>query len=74
MKIDFNNFYVVGGNRVPEEWEEEVENRTKLEYLGKISYDQEVENFVLYGKPLLNLPVTSRAYISIKKILQKAGY
>ena len=74
VKIDFNNFYVVGGNRVPEEWEEEVENRTKLEYLGKISYDKKVENFVLYGKSLLDLPETSRAYISIKEILQKAGY
>ncbi len=74
VKIDFNNFYVVGGNRVPEEWEEEVEKRTKLEYLGKISYDKEVENYVLYGKPLLNLPETSQAYNSVKKILQKAGY
>ena len=74
VKIDFNNFYVVGGNRVPDEWEAEVEKRTKLEYLGKISYDKEVENYVLYGKPLLDLPETSLAYNSVKKILQKAGY
>ena len=74
VKIDFNNFYVVGGNRVPDEWEAEVEKRTKLEYLGKISYDKEVENYVLYGKPLLDLPDSSLAYSSVKKILQKAGY
>ncbi len=74
VKIDFKNFYVVGGNRVPEELEAEVAKRTKLEYLGKISYDKEVENFVLYGKPLLDLPETSLAYNSVKKILQKAGY
>lgn len=74
VKIDFNNFYVVGGNRVPEEWEAEVEKRTHLEYLGKISYDKEVENYVLYGKPLLDLPESSLAYNSVKKILQKAGY
>jgi CO dehydrogenase maturation factor len=74
VKIEFNNFYVVGGNRVPEELETEVEKRTKLEYLGKISYDKEVENYVLYGKPLLDLPDTSLAYNSVKKILQKAGY
>ena len=42
VKIDFNNFYVVGGNRVPEELESEVGKRTKMEYLGKISYDKEV--------------------------------
>jgi CO dehydrogenase maturation factor len=74
IKIDFNNFYVVGGNRVPIKLEKEVTKRTKLEYLGKISYDKEVEDFVLYGKPLINLPETSMAYISVKKILRKAGY
>ena len=65
---------MVGGNRVPEELESEVGKRTKLEYLGKISYDKEVENYVLYGKPLLDLPKSSLAYNSVKKILQKAGY
>jgi len=35
VQIEFNNFYVVGGNRVPEELESEVGKRTKLEYLGK---------------------------------------
>jgi CO dehydrogenase maturation factor len=74
VKIDFNNFYIVGGNRVPEEWEAEVEKRTKLEYLGKISYDKEVENYVLYGKSLLDLSDSSLAYNSVKEILQKAGY
>lgn len=74
IKIEFNNFYVVGGNRVPEDLESEVTKRTKLEYLGKISYDKEVENYVLYGKSLLELPETSNAYKSVKKILQKAGY
>ena len=74
IKIDFNNFYVVGGNRVPEDLETEVAKRTKLEYLGKISYDKEVENYVLYGKPILDLPETSVAFNSVKKILQKAGY
>ncbi|PVX24098.1 MAG: cobalamin biosynthesis protein [Candidatus Bathyarchaeum sp.] len=74
INIEFNNFYVIGGNRVPEDLETEVEKRTKLEYLGKISYDKEVENYVLYGKSLLDLPETSIAYNSVKKILQKAGY
>ena len=74
VQIDFNNFYVVGGNRVPEELETEVQKRINLEYMGKISYDKEVENFVLYGKSILDLPETSKAYNSVKKILQKAGY
>jgi CO dehydrogenase maturation factor len=74
VQIEFNNFYVVAGNRVPQDLEEEVTKRIELEYLGKISYDKQVENFVLYGKPLLDLPETSAAYTSVKKILQKAGY
>jgi CO dehydrogenase nickel-insertion accessory protein CooC1 len=65
---------VVGGNRFPQELEAEVEKRTNLQYLGKISYDKEVENYVLYGKPLLDLPESSLAYNSVKKIMQKAGY
>jgi CO dehydrogenase maturation factor len=74
VKIDFKKFYVVGGNRVPEELEAEVQKRINLKYLGKISYDKEVENYVLYGKPLLDIPESSIAYKSVKKILQKAGY
>jgi CO dehydrogenase maturation factor len=74
INIEFNNFYIVGGNRVPANLEEEVSKRTKLEYLGKIDYDQDVENFVLYGKSLLDLPESSPAYNSVKKIIQKAGY
>jgi CO dehydrogenase maturation factor len=74
INIEFNNFYVIGGNRVPEDLESEVAKRTKLEYLGKISYDEEVEKYVLYGKSLLELPEKSIAYDSVKKILQKANY
>jgi CO dehydrogenase nickel-insertion accessory protein CooC1 len=74
VKIDFNNFYVVGGNRVPDEWENEVEKRTKLKYLGKISQDKQVAEYVLLGKSLLDLPESSPAYNSVKKIMQKAGY
>ena len=74
VKIDFKNFYVVGGNRFPADLEDEVEKRTNLPYLGKISYDKEVENYVLQGKSLLDLPETSVAYNSVKKIVQKAGY
>jgi CO dehydrogenase maturation factor len=74
IDIEFNNFYVIGGNRVPEDLESEVEKRTKLEYLGKISYDKDVENYVLHGKSLLDITESSVAYSSIKKIMQKAGY
>ena len=74
VKIDFRNFYVVGGFRFPEGLEAEVEKRTKLKYLGKIAYDKEVENCVYAGKSLLELPSESPAYRSLKEIMERAGY
>jgi CO dehydrogenase maturation factor len=74
VEIQFNNFYVISGNRVPETLEAEVQKRISLQYMGKINYDTEVENYVLQGKSLLDLPTTSTAYNSVKTILQKAGY
>jgi CO dehydrogenase maturation factor len=74
VKINFKNFYVVGGNRFPEITGEEVEKRTNQKYLGKIAYDKTVEEFNLSGKSLLTLPTSSPAYLSIKEIMKKAGY
>ncbi|UCH31901.1 MAG: AAA family ATPase [Candidatus Bathyarchaeota archaeon] len=74
VKINFKNFYVIAGYRVPAELEEEVENRIKLPYLGKVDYDKDVEDYVLSGKSLLKLPASSSAYKSVKKLMAKAGY
>ena len=74
VKIKFKNFYIVGGYRFPETLEKEVEKRTNLKYLGKISYDKNVEDYVLAGKSLLELTTSSAAYNSIKIILENAGY
>ena len=74
VEIDFKNFYVVAGYRVPEKLEVEIEKRIKLKYLGKIAYDKEVENYVLSGKPLLEIPSSSPAYNSAKELMKKAGY
>ena len=74
VKINFKNFYIVGGYRFPEILEEEVERRTNLKYLGKIAYDKNVEDYILSGKSLLELPASSPAYRSIKEIMEKAGY
>jgi len=72
--IDFKNFYVVAGYRVPEELEAEVEKRIELRYLGKIAYDKEVENYALSGKSLLEIPSSSPAYNSVKELMKKVGY
>ena len=40
----------------------------------KIAYDRMTEEYVINGKSLLDLPSNSSAYLSIKKILTKAGH
>jgi len=74
VKIDFKNFHVIGGFRFPEYLENQARRATQLEYLGKIAHDEKVEEYVLSGKSLLGLSSASPAYISVKKIMQKASY
>ena len=62
------------GYRVPEELENDIRKRIELPYLGRISHDQDVEQFVLEGKSLLDTPSESPAFKSVKNILMKAGY
>ncbi|MCW3982336.1 MAG: AAA family ATPase [Candidatus Bathyarchaeota archaeon] len=74
VKIDFENFYVVAGYRVPETLEAEIEKRVKQPNLGKVANDKDVESYVLSGRSLLELPPSSPAYVSVKTIMNKAGY
>ncbi len=74
VKIEFDNFYVVGGYRFPAHLEDHARKVLKFEYLGKIVRDEKVEEFVLTGKSLLDLPSNSVAYDSVKKIIEKASY
>ncbi|RLI21059.1 cobalamin biosynthesis protein [Candidatus Bathyarchaeota archaeon] len=74
VKIQFENFYVVGGYRFPEHMGAEAEKITGMKYLGKIAYDENVEKYVFEGKSLLELPENSPAYLSVREIMRKAGY
>lgn len=74
VEISFKNFYIIGGYRFPEILEEEVRKRTDLEYLGKIAYDNNVENYIFSGKSLLQLPESSPAYQSVTEIMKRSGY
>jgi len=73
VNIQFENFYLVGGYRFPEALEKRASD-TGLQFLGRISYDKKVEDAVLSGESLLELPQDSPAYVSVKEIMQKAGY
>jgi len=72
--IEFENFYLVGGYEFPDHLGKKAEEETRLKYIGKIAYDENVRKFVLEGKSLLEIPSNSPAYLSVKKIMEEAGY
>ena len=74
VKIAFQNFYVVGGFRFPESLEEQARKVLPFKFLGRVSYDENVEEYVLAGKSLLSLSPDTPAYLSVKRIMENAGY
>ncbi|MFH0896946.1 MAG: cobalamin biosynthesis protein, partial [Candidatus Bathyarchaeota archaeon] len=74
VKIEFKNFYVIGGYRFPKDLVGEIVKETGLNFLGKVEYDEEVGEYVLGGKSLLEIPSTSPAYMSVEEIMGKGGY
>lgn len=74
VKIEFRNFYVIGGFRFAESLEDKAREALRFEFLGKIASDEKVEERVLAGESLLELPSDSPAYLSVKKIMDKAEH
>jgi len=74
VNINYENFYVVGGYRFSGNLGDQTEKALKSAYLGKIARDEKVEERVLAGESLLDLPSDSAAYVSVKEIMRKAGY
>jgi len=74
VEIDYNNFYLIGGYRFPTDIATKVEESLNFKYLGKIVADKLLDDYVLNGKSLLELPSDNPAYKSVKKILVNAKY
>ena len=74
VDMTFENFYLVGGYRFPANLGSKAETELKFKYLGKIFADEQLDDYVLTGKSLLDLPSDNPAYLSVKKILKAAGY
>jgi hypothetical protein len=72
--MTFDNFYLIGGYRFPDELGSKAEEALKFKYLGKIVADQQVDDFVLDGKSLLDVPSDNPAYTSVKAIMKTTGY
>ncbi len=71
--INYKHLYVVGNYEFDDEAEQHLK-RTGETYLGKMDYDANVKDCNLRGESLLNLPDSSPACLSVKRILAKAGY
>ena len=74
VDIQFDNFYLIGGYRFPAELGVHAETTLNFKYLGKIVADAILDEYVLEGKSLLELPSDNPACVSVKKIMKTAGY
>jgi len=71
--ISYKHLYLVGNYEFDEAAEQRLKS-TDEAYLGKIDYDANVRDCNLRGESLLNLPDSSPACLSVKRILTEAGY
>jgi CO dehydrogenase nickel-insertion accessory protein CooC1 len=74
VEMVFDNFYLIGGYRFPANLGVQAEADLKFKYLGKIAQDEQLDEYVLKGKSLLELPADNAAFVSVKEILASAGY
>ncbi len=74
VDMKFENFYLVGGYRFPAELGKQAEDELKFKYLGKIEADDQLDEYVLNGRSLLDLPDDNKAYISVRNIVKTLGY
>lgn len=72
--IGFSRFFLVGGCLFPVTLEETAARETGQKYLGRIVFDPSVQERVISGLSLLDLPSDNPAYISVIRILERAGY
>lgn len=74
VKIEFGHFYVVGGCLFPVELEDVARTATGQQYLGKITFDPLVQEAVIAGRSILDLPEESPAVRSVRLLMEKAGF
>lgn len=75
VHIDVKNIYLVG-NRFPAEMEDMLRKASDdigLELAGSIPVDENVMSFNMAGKPLLEVPDESPAYLAVERIARRIG-
>jgi len=71
--IRYKNLYLVGNHEFNGE-ADRIIKKTGETYLGKMDYDSDVKTYNLQERSLLELPEESPACLSVRRILEKAGY
>ncbi|HKZ87981.1 MAG TPA: AAA family ATPase [Candidatus Bathyarchaeia archaeon] len=74
VDMQFDNFYLIGGYRFPAELGSKAEEALKFKYVGKIVANEQLDEYVLNGQSLINLPSDNTAYSSVKAIMKATGY
>jgi CO dehydrogenase maturation factor len=74
VEMEFDNFYLVGGYRFPSDLGGKAVEDLHFKYVGKIAADEQVDDYVLNGKSLLELPSDNAAFGSVKDIMKETGY
>jgi CO dehydrogenase maturation factor len=69
--IRYGHFVVIGGFAFPKHLEARAKTETGLAYLGKITEDPVVAEYVLSGYSLLQIPDTSPAFLSVGEIVEQ---
>jgi CO dehydrogenase maturation factor len=69
--IRYDRFVVIGGYAFPRNLEARAKAETGLPYLGKITEDPVVAEYVLSGYSLFQIPDTSPAFLSVGKIVER---
>jgi CO dehydrogenase maturation factor len=69
LHISYTNFYLVGGHDVPDSFSKMAQQETGVQLIGTISFDDMLREYVAQGRSLLDLPLSSPAYVSIQKIM-----
>jgi CO dehydrogenase maturation factor len=72
--ILFDHFYIVGGNQMPGDFMIPEPEEPQQHYLGTIVFDPGVQEAVLHGRSLLELPEDSPMVRSVNDLMKNAGY
>ncbi len=71
LDISYRYFFTMGGCTFPESLSDIVKERTGFPYIGKISFDKELEEKVIKGESILSLSPSSPAGASVKIIMDR---